>query len=801
MASVSPDFSVSLAEFAAVLLSEREVKARCRRAAEYLCLLAENTAVCVYTIRNPEEPIWQAEALAGEMDLEQSKFEVATGTLGAVAEQQTPLIFGSGDLSRDDYPHLRLKHSFLSLAYYPVGLEEELIGAIEVVSFKTAMTEEELGAFEEYAEVLAIGLKAAFAYEEERTGHLEALNRITKLYDLEATFNALLEIGDLMPVVTTKAQELFECQTVNLWLVEDDDKLVLMQQTGEDGAFEVSAEINSGEGAAGRASETGEPVLIDSAEDEILVARNANVSEGQAFSVLAAPLIERDVQVGVLELVNKLDGTPFDETDQFLLENVAGVAAGALHNASLLDSERKVEILETLVKVSAEITSTLNIDRVMQSIVNGPQSVIPYERASIGLEHHGKFQLRAISGMNEVPKGDSGVNRLGELLEWVSSIGDEMYINRTEEGIDDEREETRAKFAEYFDATGYNGFYGLPLVDDQGPVGVLCMESSQAGFLEPAHLEIIKVLSAQATVALRNAQLFREVPLIGVLEPLIQKKRQFFALPERRQKTLLFLAAAAAVFFAVFPWPMRVDGNARVTPGHVAEVPPQVEGAVTNVYVREGDPVTVGTILAQMDDTAARSRLAAAQAKLAEAQSAMSRALSTNDVTTAGVQRIYTDYWTSEVQLARQQVEHAKIKAPISGVVTTPHIEDSVGKHLAASDTFAEISDVSTAQVDVAIEESDAALLQSGEKSSVKLLAYPSRTFSGTVYIVSPRAETSGDGRVVYARVDVPNEDGSLKPGMQGRAKVLVGWHRAGYVFFRRPAMWMAEKFWSWFGA
>jgi len=50
------------------------------------------------------------------------------------------------------------------------------------------------------------------------------------------------------------------------------------------------------------------------------------------------------------------------------------------------------------------------------------------------------------------------------------------------------------------------------------------------------------------------------------------------------------------------------------------------------------------------------------------------------------------------------------------------------------------------------------------------------------------------------ARVDVPNSDGLLRPGMQGLGKVSVGWHPAGYVLFRGIAMWIWTKLWSWFG-
>ena len=68
----------------------------------------------------------------------------------------------------------------------------------------------------------------------------------------------------------------------------------------------------------------------------------------------------------------------------------------ALRNASLLLAERKVEVLETLVTVSREITSTLNLERVLQTIVNAPQALIPYERAAIALQTAGKYKLSAV---------------------------------------------------------------------------------------------------------------------------------------------------------------------------------------------------------------------------------------------------------------------------------------------------------------------------------------------------------------------------------------------------------------------
>ena len=158
------------------------------------------------------------------------------------------------------------------------------------------------------------------------------------------------------------------------------------------------------------------------------------------------------------------------------------------------------------------------------------------------------------------------------------------------------------------------------------------------------------------------------------------------------------------------------------------------------------------------------------------------------------------NFWKAEVERARQMLEKAQLRAPIDGVVATPHVENFAGRKLQQGDSFAEIVDTTQAIVDVAIDDADAGLLKEGQKAVVKLNSYPTRTFHGDVVIVSPKAETVHETPVFYARVGVPNADGAIRAGMEGRGKVRVGWYPAAYVLFRKIFLWAYAKVWYWLG-
>ena len=153
----------------------------------------------------------------------------------------------------------------------------------------------------------------------------------------------------------------------------------------------------------------------------------------------------------------------FDDDELFTLNSLADTASTALHNAGLLMAERKVEILETLNTVSHEITSTLNLERMLQTIVNAPQAVIPYERAAIALEQRGRFKLSAVTGLTQVNADAPEIAPLNEIMQWAALSEETIHVRQHGEEVEADREETRAKFKKYFDDSECAGFYSPAL--------------------------------------------------------------------------------------------------------------------------------------------------------------------------------------------------------------------------------------------------------------------------------------------------------------------------------------------------
>jgi RND family efflux transporter MFP subunit len=801
LASQEQDSVLDLLPLSLNLLAEQEVMPRAKVFAQFVSELIADAAVSVYTLATTgEKALWVPRATVGEAKLHNEEIPAESGLLGMVFTESMAINRTAAAIKREDYPHVDIRKSLLSLTYLPLIHNENLIGALEILAFEEEISTDAVEALLPAAEVAAAAIATAQAFEEERHGTMTSITRLTQLYDLEKVFSSTLEMDELLPLIGTKISEILECQAVNVWLMHPDESVELMYQAGEDGTTFKGQRLKANEGVAGTISDNGETMCVSDPTDQRLVDRNRSAEGPGVFSLIGAGVLDKTALVGVVEAVNKLDGTPFDEDDLFTLSSLAETASNALHNASLFMAERKVEVLETLNKVSHEITSTLNLERMLQAIVNAPQAVIPYERAAIALEHGGSFKLSAVTGLTQVQADHPDIAPLNGILQWAALSEEVIHVRQHGEEIDAEREETKAKFRKYFEESGMHGFYARPLNDDTGRVGLLAMESSDPDFLGPAHLEIVEVLAGQATVALRNAQMYKEVPFISMLEPVLVRKRKFMAMQKRKRTAILTLAGIGLLFLVACPLPLRVDGDAVVAPVRRALVQPEVEGVISRVLVHEGENVQRGQALAEMESWNFRSALAAAESKYESAILKMNQALSQNDGTQAGMQKVQADYWKADVDRAKEMLDKVQLRSPIDGVVSTPYVERFAGRKLQPGDSFAEVVDTSEAIVDVAVDDTDAGLLKQGQPAVLKLNSYPTKTFRGNVEIVSPRAALVRETPVFYARVAVANAAGLLRSGMEGRGKVRVGWYPSGYVLFRKLLLWSYAKVWYWLG-
>jgi Cu(I)/Ag(I) efflux system membrane fusion protein len=108
------------------------------------------------------------------------------------------------------------------------------------------------------------------------------------------------------------------------------------------------------------------------------------------------------------------------------------------------------------------------------------------------------------------------------------------------------------------------------------------------------------------------------------------------------------------------------------------------------------------------------------------------------------------------------------VYAPSSGIVLKR--EAFPGKYVEPGTTLYEVADLSRVWISADIYESEVAAVKLNQPTSVMFAAYPGTTFRGKVAYVYPSLNT--EARTVRVRVELPNPELKLKPGMYGNVTV-----------------------------
>jgi RND family efflux transporter MFP subunit len=747
---------------------------------------------------------------AGERFAPQNE-SVSEGLLAEVYESAETRRVNSKEISAEDFEHLdepsRVRVKSAIVVSLPGAQRAE--GVVEVLNKRTGeFTAEDAHFLEEASRLAGSALTNLEAIETERQTQLFTLERLTALYDLGRTFTSTLELGVLLPVVAGKIRDIMGASACLVWLADPGSQdLYLAKKIGEDPTVEDDARVSLTEGLLGEIAQSATPKLVENPAEEPGLAERIEAA-GEDFEIqswMCAPLRKENDILGLVELVNKADGTPFNEDDLFFLSSISEQAAVALHNANLLDAERKVHALDALLKISQEITSTLDLDHVLSTVVQQAASVVPFDRCVIGFFDRGRFVIGALSGETEVPKTRE-MSDLRTRLEWVADQEGAVSADLYDDGWHVEPQEAHAQIVSFLEEHNENGFYALPLRDDQGTLGVLALLSSDADFLTDNSKETVAILANQTTVAIRNAQLYQQVPLANLLQPFSQRKKKFLAaMPRSRWELYARRTAIAVALLVIVPWPMRVGTDATVVPASRQMVSAIDGGVVQRVFVHEGDAVQPGQVLAQLDDGDDRVKLAEAESALSQARRELAEAEFHNDPSAAGQAKLRADLYEAEVQLEQQRVAASELRSPIAGVVVTPKIEEKRGTMVKPGDNFAEIVGQDRIAAEMSVAETDLELVRPGNTVALKLNAFPTTTFQGTVERIGAQTQAVAGDQYFIVRAIFDNSRSLARDGMVGRARIhsvggwfQSGWYPVGYALLRAPFRWLWEKAWSW---
>jgi GAF domain-containing protein len=255
-------------------------------------------------------------------------------------------------------------------------------------------------------------------------------------------------------------------------------------------------------------------------------------------TVLAVPMLRENVLLGVITIL-KTKVEPFTPTNVELVTTFADQAVIAIENVRLLQElqartgelARSVEELKALGEVSRAVSSTLDLETVLNTIVG---RAVQLSAAHGGLIYEYDEMKRAFN-----PRSSHHLDKeLEEVLratpirlgEGVAGKAAALRAPVQVPDVLDEQAYDVARVRAVFRRRGYRSLLAVPLLFEQQIIGVLVVWRQEPGTFAESTVNLLQTFATQSALAIQNARLFHEIAdKSRQLEVASQHKSEFLA--------------------------------------------------------------------------------------------------------------------------------------------------------------------------------------------------------------------------------------------------------------------------------
>ncbi len=224
-----------------------------------------------------------------------------------------------------------------------------------------------------------------------------------------------------------------------------------------------------------------------------------------AAAWIGVPLLIGERVLGVLSVQHYTDSDAYDQGHVSLLQSIANQAAIALENARLFsETQRRLAELATLTDIGQALSSTLQVDQLLQLIYEQTRRVMYAEKMFVALydaaRHEVEFPFSRIP--DEIPPGSRR----------AADVGVTGYIIRNRKSV-----LMRSDAALVAEQMGIkdsgppsSSWLGVPMLIGERMLGVIAVQHyTDPDMYDESHRVLLETIASQAAFALENARLYQ----------------------------------------------------------------------------------------------------------------------------------------------------------------------------------------------------------------------------------------------------------------------------------------------------
>ncbi|MDX1948066.1 MAG: HlyD family efflux transporter periplasmic adaptor subunit [Pirellulaceae bacterium] len=414
------------------------------------------------------------------------------------------------------------------------------------------------------------------------------------------------------------------------------------------------------------------------------------------------PLGADDEIEGLIEILQRPDTQPSTQRGYLqFLKQMCELAAEWFKNRKLRDFSDKHSLWAQADQFSRAVHESLEVRETCYTIVNEGRRLLGCDRVSIGILRGGKCVIDAVSGQDLLDNRSNVVTLLGNLATKVIKSGEPLWYTGATEDLPPQIEES---IEEYVDQSYTKSLAVIPLrqpkpVDDgkasqigaedekahQGKiVGALIIEQIESEIPREILAPRLDMVYEHSARAISNSLEHNSLFLMPVWRAL--GKSKWVVQGRQLPKTVMIGVGTLVVLLALLiPWEFDMRAKGALEPVVRREIFAPIAGEVDQMFVDNGDDVTIGQPLLKLRNpdlavrlkqvegelNAAIEELNSIRARLTDSSLKISPQEKSRDEGQFARVQVQVSSLREQLALLRKREEQLTVKSPIAGRVIT----------------------------------------------------------------------------------------------------------------------------------
>ena len=310
-----------------------------------------------------------------------------------------------------------------------------------------------------------------------------------------------LRIEQLLQLIMDEVTRLMNAERSTFYIVDEERGELWSQIAQKAEILEIRLKI--GTGIAGHVAKTGEIINIPDAYNDDRFDPSTDKKTGyHTRSILCMPIFEPTTKkrtkpaiIGVLQVLNKIDGV-FTDSDEDLLSSISSQVAISIINSRLYSAlEKKINEINLLYEIEQEMNQAYNLEELLNKLVEKICDALKIEASLINLLdiNNENFIARAAKNIDLTKLKDLTFSKTKGLTGKVTKKAKSVVINNT-------KDETLFE-EKFWNQIGLNinQLVFAPLIINKQVIGILMLfnKSEQDEFFREDDIRIIDSLASQ----------------------------------------------------------------------------------------------------------------------------------------------------------------------------------------------------------------------------------------------------------------------------------------------------------------